>query len=99
MSTPWTYEIAPNGYHVKDADGIVLAVTRKADVAKRLTVWPDMLAALRMIATYCEANRPVLTKAEMGKIARAAIAKAEGRTPHPIDNDPSWRNWHKAEGK
>ena len=63
---PWTFETWQFRGHMTKADAALIAAA------------PDLLAALRMIATYCESSRPVLTKAELGKIARAAIAKAEG---------------------
>jgi hypothetical protein len=75
---PWTYEIAHNGYHVKNVDGHVVAVVRTAEAAKQLVAWPTMLAALEMVrdANRSDPHIPAIALATID----AAIAKARGQS-------------------
>lgn len=49
--------------------------------ARLCAAGPDMLTTLKDIAIYCEGEPQTASQAVMATLARAAIAKAEGKAP------------------
>jgi hypothetical protein len=76
---PWSYQISryePEAFDIIEPGIGALAIVKSEDYARLIAAAPDLLEALKLIAS---AENSALDLAYCKGIARAAIAKAEGQ--------------------